>query len=168
MGCDHFYYQLARTAVSVRADAETLRRIPLFEHCDPVPLQIIAFASERMTVGIREVLLTQGEPTDAAYLVLSGCLLLFVNGVAVGKAEPGSLLGETAMIGKVRSSLTASAEELSYVAKITRGTFIKVAEEYPEFGQRVLQALALRVQDLLSEFNEVRDLLSTARSFSDI
>jgi CRP-like cAMP-binding protein len=154
--------------VSVRADAETLRRIPIFQNCDAVPLQIMAFSSERITVGIREQLLTQGRATDSAYLVLSGSLLLYANGVEIGRAEPGSLLGETAMIGGSLSSLTAEAEELSYVARISNGMFTKVAQEYPEFGETVLQALNRRVQGSLAELDVVKDLLQSAKSFSDL
>lgn len=154
--------------MSVRVDAETLRRIPIFQNCDPVPLQILAFSSERTTVGINEQLLLQGRASDSAYLVLNGSLALYSNGVLIGKAEPGSFLGETAMIGSTLSSLTAEAEVLSYVARITRATFSKVALEYPEFGETVLNALAQRVAGSLSELDIVRDMFINAKSFSEL
>jgi CRP-like cAMP-binding protein len=154
--------------VSVRADAETLRRLPIFQNCDSVPLQIMAFSSERMTVGLKEQLLIEGQTTDCAYLVLSGSLVLSANGKEIGKAEPGAFLGETAMIGGTLSSLTAEADQLTYVARITRTMFTKVAEEYPDFGETVLRALNARVDETLAEFDQVRDLLMQAKSFSDL
>jgi CRP-like cAMP-binding protein len=154
--------------MSVRVDAETLRRIPIFQNCDVVPLQILAFASERMTVGIGENLLEQGRATDSAYLVLNGTFRLTANGIEVGQAEPGSFLGETAMIGGTLSSITAVANDLSYVARISHGTFIKVAQEYPEFGEMVLRSLNRRVQTTLVELEAVRELMLSAKSFSDL
>jgi CRP-like cAMP-binding protein len=154
--------------MSVRADAETLRRIPVFQACDPVPLQILAFTSERMTAALGEQLLTQGRATDSAYLLLSGRIALYLNGTEIGVAEPGSLLGETAMLGGTLSSITAEALDLSYVARISRAMILKVAEEYPEFGEAVFRAVSRRVQASLTEFNEVRDMLRSAKSFSDL
>lgn len=154
--------------MSVRADAETLRRIPIFQNCDVVPLQILAFASERMTVGIGEVLLQQGLATEAAYLVLNGSFTLTANGVEIGQAEPGSFLGETAMIGGTLSSVTATANDLCYVARISNATFVKVAREYPEFGEMVLRSFNRRVQTTLVELEAVRELMLSAKSFSDL
>ncbi len=154
--------------MSVRADAETLRRIPIFQNCDVVPLQILAFASERMTVGMGEVLLQQGLATDAAYLVLNGSFSLTASGKDIGLAEPGSFLGETAMIGGTPSSVSATANDLCYVARVSLATFTKVAQEYPEFGEMVLRSLNRRVQSTLVELDAVRELMLSAKSFSDL
>jgi CRP-like cAMP-binding protein len=154
--------------MSVRADAETLRRIPIFQNCDAVPLQILAFASERLSAGERDVLLEQGVFTDSAYLVLNGGFSLARDGVEVGRAEPGAFLGETAMIGRSASSITAIATELSYVARISHATFTKVAQEYPEFGEMVLRTLNRRVQTTLAELETVREMMLDAKSFSDL
>lgn len=154
--------------MSVRADAETLRRIPLFQNCDAVPLQILAFSSERMTVGSGEVLLEQGKTTDSAYLVLNGQFTLMASGNEIGQALPGAFLGETAMIGGRQSSVTATADDLCYVARITHATFTKVAQEFPEFGEMVLRTFNRRVQTTLSELEAVRELMLSAKSFSDL
>lgn len=154
--------------MSIRADAETLRRIPIFQNCDPVALQILAFASERMPAGIGDRLLTQGERTDCAYLVLSGEIAVVSDGVDIGLAEPGTFLGETAMIGGSPSSVTAEARSLAYVAKVSHEVFLKVAREYPEFGQAVLQAISSRVSSTLRDYDLVREYLVTAKAFADI
>jgi CRP/FNR family transcriptional regulator, cyclic AMP receptor protein len=154
--------------MSVRADADTLRRIPLFQNCDPVALQILAFASERMTVGIGDRLLVQGKTTDSAYLVLSGEIAVLADDEVIGIAEPGALLGETAMIGGTLSSVTVEARTLSYVSRITHVTFLKVAQEYPEFGQAVMQAMSLRLSHSVMDFDQVRDRLAQARNFGDL
>ena len=45
--------------MSVRADADTLRRIPIFADCDPVPLQVIAFAAERQHFAAGEQIVSR-------------------------------------------------------------------------------------------------------------
>jgi CRP-like cAMP-binding protein len=154
--------------MSVRADAETLRRIPLFQKCDPVPLQILAFASERMSVGINDRLLVEGKTTDSAYLVLNGEIAISAKGRDIGRAGPGMLIGETAMIGGTLSSVTAEARELCYVARISYETFLKVAREYPDFAQSVLNELSARLSMALQDFDLVREQLLAAGSMSGL
>ena len=53
--------------MSVRADAETLRQIPIFRECETVPLQIMAFAAERQEFSVGEEILTEGKKARAAF-----------------------------------------------------------------------------------------------------
>lgn len=158
--------------MSVRADAETLRKIPIFAECDSVPLQVIAFAAERQHFAAGEHLVTQGEIASAAYLILSGRAEIRAgkgaqSGVA-GYAEPGAFLGEVAMIAKTAYSVSAVAVGPLVAAKIDRKLFLKVADEYPEFGAAVFKALAHKLDGSLSEFNSARDMLERAKSFLDL
>jgi CRP-like cAMP-binding protein len=154
--------------MSVRADAETLRRIPIFQRCDPVALQILAFSSERMSVGIRDRILTEGKASDAAHLVLNGSFSILAGGREIGQAGPGILLGETAMIGGTLPTITAEARELSYVARISYEMFLKVAREYPDFGQAVLSELSSRLTSALQDFDMVREKLLSAGNMSGL
>jgi CRP-like cAMP-binding protein len=156
--------------MSVRADAETLRRIPLFADCDPVHLQVLAFAAERKHFAPGEKLITEGESGDSAYLVLSGRVEVrssaVPHGELAGEAEPGALLGEVAMIGQVPYSITAIAASEVAAARIDRPLFLRVAEAYPEFGVTVFRAMARKLEASLKDLNGVRQLLDHARSFS--
>jgi CRP-like cAMP-binding protein len=153
--------------MSVRADAETMRLIPIFKNCDPVPLQIMAFAAERIKFDAGTDIITQGDTGRNAYLLMSGKAELLRNGKTVGIAEEGSFLGEIAMIGGVPYSLTARAQGAVTAARIDNDLFLRVAGEYPEFGQKVLRALAERLDGTLRDFNQVRGLLAKGKSFSD-
>ena len=97
--------------MSVRADAETLRKIPLFRECESVPLQIMAFAAERQDFSTGEDLLSEGKKARAAFFVLNGSIDLRSANQSIGRAEAGSFLGEVAMIGGNPSSLTARARK---------------------------------------------------------
>ncbi len=158
--------------MSVRADTETLRNIPIFAECDPVPLQVIAFAAERQHFAAGENLLIQGETGLAAYLILSGRAEIRAGKGAqneiIGHAEPGTFLGEVAMIGKTPCSVSAVAVGPLVAARIDRKLFLRVADEYPEFGAAVFKALAGKLDVSLSEFNSARDMLDRAKSFLDL
>ena len=154
--------------MSIRADAESLRLIPIFRRCESVPLQVLAFASERQHFNRDDVIITEGKRVDAAYFILDGSASIIRAKTVIGQAEPGALLGETAMLGNTPSTITAKAEIPLRCAKIDLALFQRVAAEYPEFGQSVLAVLSERLQLSVEELASVRGLLIQARSFSSL
>ncbi len=158
--------------MSVRADAETLRQIPIFADCDPLHLQLLAFASERQNFVSGETIIRQGVKAVSAFLLLSGSAdIQQSNGAkvqSIAKAEPGTFLGEVAMIGKTSYAITAVALGSVLTARIDHHLFLRVATEYPEFGQKVFNALARRLGGSVGEFNDARGHFLRAKSFLDL
>ena len=158
--------------MSVRADAETLRSIPIFADCDPVHLQLLAFSSDRQQFKAGETLVAQGQPGTSSFLILNGeaDLLVHRDGAEenMGAAGPGALVGEVAMIGGVPYSVTARAKGPLIAARISRSLFMRVAEEYPEFGKAVFKALGGKLDQSLSDFLTAQVLLDRAKSFSGL
>jgi CRP-like cAMP-binding protein len=152
--------------MGVRADAETLRRIPIFSQCEAVPLQVLAFAAERERFARGQAIITENGNARSAYFILDGTAIVKRGEDVIGRAEPGSLLGETAMLGSYRYAVSATAEAELTAARIDTGLFQRVAKEYPEFGQAVLQVLANRLNSSVRELEEVRVKFAKARSFS--
>jgi CRP/FNR family cyclic AMP-dependent transcriptional regulator len=156
--------------MSVRADAETLRSIPIFAACDPVHLQLLAFSSERRMFSAGEVVIAQGQTGAAAYLLLNGQADLLSEGksglVTLGTAGEGALLGEVAMIGDVPYSITAVARTPLAAARIARSLFMRVAEEYPDFGAAVFRALAHKLEGSMSDLTAVQPMFDRAKPFS--
>jgi CRP-like cAMP-binding protein len=154
--------------MSVRADAETLRAIPIFRDCDSVPLQVMAFAAERQNFMLNETIITQGKISKSAYFIMSGSAAVMNKKEELGIAHPGALLGELAMISGAPSTLTAIAKETTTMARIDQALFLRVADEYPDFGRAVLQAISRRLETTVREFDSVRVMMNKARSFSDL
>ncbi|MGH6854460.1 MAG: cyclic nucleotide-binding domain-containing protein [Aestuariivirga sp.] len=158
--------------MSVRANAETLRSIPIFAECDPVHLQLLAFGAERQQFKAGGSIIVQGLTGAAAFLILSGeADLLADRGrqeEIIGSAGPGALLGEVAMIGEVPYSVTARARVPVTAARISRSLFMRVAEEYPEFGKAVFRALGDKLDGSMSDLLEAQVLLDQAKSFSNL
>lgn len=154
--------------MSVRADAESLRQIPIFRECDAVALQVMAFAAERQSFLPGEAIIGQGKKAKSAYFIMSGSARILNGDAEVGRAEPGALLGELAMISGALYAVTAIAHEPLTAARIDTALFLRVADEYPEFGRSVLQALSRKLDASVKELDQIRAMLVRARGFSDL
>jgi CRP/FNR family transcriptional regulator, cyclic AMP receptor protein len=154
--------------MSVRADAESLRQIPLFRDCDTIPLQVMAFAAERQNFLPGEAIIAQGKKATSAYFIMSGSARVMQGEVELGRAEPGSFLGEMAMISGTLYSVTAIANQSVTAARIDNTLFLRVADEYPDFGRSVMHSIARRLDVSVKELGQIRGLLVKAGSFSDL
>jgi CRP-like cAMP-binding protein len=158
--------------MSVRADAETLRQIPIFAECEPVHLQLLAFASERQHFVSGEAIISQGKKAKSAFLLLSGNAdiqqMTGLQSQSVATAEPGAFLGEVAMIGQTTYAITALALGSVSTARIDHALFLRVANEYPEFGQSVFRVLARRLESSMQDFDSVRGKFMRMKSFLDL
>lgn len=155
--------------MSVRADVETFRSIPIFSECESVHLQLLAFSAVRQNFAAGDVIIREDGNGAAAYLVLSGEVRLSTAAAGpIGVAGPGALLGEVSMIGERPYSITATAADAVATARIDRELFMRVAREFPEFGTAVFGVLARRLETSVSELEATRDAFETARSFKSL
>jgi CRP/FNR family transcriptional regulator, cyclic AMP receptor protein len=158
--------------MSVKADAETLRQIPIFAECENVHLQLLAFASERQGFAQGAPIIKQGDKAQSAYLILSGSAdIRQRRGLefrSVATAEPGSFLGDIAMIGQTHYAVTAVAKTAISTARIDHSLFMRVANEYPEFSAAVFRTLSKRLESTARDFDGVRSLFASAKSFSEL
>jgi CRP-like cAMP-binding protein len=155
--------------MSVKAEAEVFRKIPLFADADRAHLQVIAFASERADFARGQAIITQGVRGAAAYLILKGHADVMVRDSdethPVGRVEPGAFVGELAMIADLPYSVSVIARDAVATARIPRALFMRVAGEFPEFGSRVHAALARRLSGTTTELLAARALFDRASSF---
>jgi CRP-like cAMP-binding protein len=158
--------------MSVRADAQTLGQIPIFQGCDPVHLQLIAFSSKRENFERGDAIILQGKSASAAYLILSGEANLHAGRGAtqqdLGLAEPGTFLGEVAMISLAPYSISAVANSAVTAARIDHDLFIRVAEEYPEFGAAVFENMSKKLGESLRDLDRVKYQLESGKTFADL
>lgn len=154
--------------MSVRADAESLRQIPIFRDSDPIALQVMAFAAERQNFLPGETIIGQGKKAKSAFFLMSGTAKVLNGENEIGQAEPGAFLGELAMISGALYAVTAIANTAVTAARIDNALFLRVADEYPEFGKSVLYALSRKLDSSVKELDSIRGQLIRARSFSDL
>lgn len=133
-----------------------------------MPLQVMAFAAERQSFNSGQIMLKQGQTATAAYFILNGSVDLHQDRQKLGRADPGALLGEVAMLAGSQYSLTATATEPVQAVRIDNELFKRVASEYPEFGRAVMEALSEKLGASVRELDGVRGMLTKARSFSNL
>ncbi len=58
--------------MSLKQEFELLRRVPFFAEIEPAKLKLLAFMSERVGFDAGKLIVRQGDPADAAYLIIDG------------------------------------------------------------------------------------------------
>jgi len=156
--------------MSVKAEAEVFRKIPLFADVDRTHLQVIAFSSERVEFPAGQAIIAEGTRGAAAYLILSGVADILFNEEGSlrpgGRVEPGAFLGELAMIADIPYSVTIVAREDVSTARIPRTLFMRVVKEFPEFGSRVHAALAQKLSITTQEMMATKQVFDRSSWFS--
>jgi CRP/FNR family cyclic AMP-dependent transcriptional regulator len=88
----------------------------------------------------------KGEPGNAMYMVIEGEIDLVVGREVVETAEPGSFIGEMALIDDAPRSASARAKSECRVFPIDNSRFQALVQQTPSFALDVMKALALRLR----------------------
>ena len=93
-----------------------------------------------------QMLVAQGEPSDALFIVLHGALAVRKSGdpAVIAELRAGDLVGEIGFFAKVPRTADVIAIRDSSVLVLTRAAYHELAEHTPEIVEAVLAALALR------------------------
>jgi NTE family protein len=110
-------------------------------------LEALAERAERLTLRRGDMLLRQGEPSDALYFVLSGRFTVHVEGAAEPIAEiaQGQPIGEIGFFAGLPRTATVIALRDSTVLAITRERFQQISASSPGIRDAVILSLARRV-----------------------
>jgi len=132
-------------------DVETLRNIPLFAGLPTPRLKLIAYTAEVVRFAPGEVIVQQGDPADAVYIVTEGEAEVWIrdaegNEIHLATMGRHSLFGETAVICKGRRTATVKARDRVATFKIRDTLFLDLVRQSPEIGMQVMTVLAERVE----------------------
>ena len=130
-------------------DIAALSRAPFFGLLEIDAMRLIAFAAETRALKPGDLLFRKGDRSDGAYVVVRGAIALDARddgSPALFIAEPGALIGQTALFLRGPRSATAIAREASIVMRISPTLLRRVLEEYPTAANVLFDAM---VKDLL-------------------
>lgn len=106
-----------------------------------------------------EAILRSGDPSDAAYLLLSGEVLISI-GTGDGRPparlavlEPGILFGEAALLGQVRRTADATARGDATCLRIDGEKVIRLRSEHPEIAWHLTAMVARQLATHLRTAN---------------
>ena len=108
---------------------------------ESVDTRVLQDMGERRSLAPGEVLVHEGEESDAVYVVIEGTLGATVRSsggeLGVGEVNAGEVIGEVAAIAGLRRSATVRAIGPARVAVIDRHDFAEWLAEHPERGDRI-------------------------------
>lgn len=149
--------------MQLKDEVELLRRVPLFAGVAPSKLKLLAFTSDRVSYRAGDLLFKQGDPGDAAYVLLSGTADILVgNGndqIKVATLESNSIVGEIAILCDVARTATVKAAAPLETLRIKKDQFIRLLAEFPEMAVEIMRVLADRLSRTTAELSEARSQL---------
>jgi NTE family protein len=142
--------------------------LPLFKGLDYAFLREIAQDSQWLSLPGGATLFAAGDPADALYVVLSGCLGVFSpaerrNRGFVGRVVAGDTVGEMGLIsGRPRNAHVVALRDTE-LARLPADSFNRLFRQHPE---AILRIARLTVDRLESSQSRARTHLYAARTFT--
>lgn len=144
--------------MSLHEEVEALRSIPLFAKIDASKLKLLAFTSERVNYDPGQDLFKQGDPGDAAYIILDGEADIIVDTpggeLVVASMKKNDFVGDIAILCDVPRTATVRATKPLSTLVITKDLFFQLVTEFPDMSVAIMRELAQRLhkttQDLLA------------------
>ena len=146
--------------MSLDQEVDVLRQIPLFANIDTAKLKLLCFASERLTYTAGQILISQGDVGDAAYIIVDGEAEVLVGSPAgplkVAVLKRNDIVGEIAILCDVPRTATVKAASELVTLKITKDVFFRMLTDFPEMGLEIMRVLADRLAKTTAELQEAR------------
>ncbi|MDQ6434016.1 cyclic nucleotide-binding domain-containing protein [Mesorhizobium sp. LHD-90] len=146
-------------------DIRILSGVRLFEGFTAEQLRLLAFGAEQVTLPNGRRLFREDDEADAAYVVVRGSISLFREDDderrPVAIAGTGAMIGELALIADTRRLTSAEARADTELLRLSRRTFRRILEEYPDTAAVLLRriqadflALIEQIEGLAPRFGE--------------
>ena len=137
--------------MSLLQEYELLRRVPFFAEIEPARLKLLAFMSERVGFDPGKALCRQGDPADAAYLIIEGEADILVDTpsgpLKLATLGANDIVGEMAILGDVPRTATVQARTDVTALVIAKDQFFRMITEFPQMAIEIMRELAHRLED---------------------
>jgi CRP-like cAMP-binding protein len=137
---------------------------PLFSGLAPLQLKVLALTSERVSFRDGEALIRAGEQGDAAYLIVSGEVVVSTeDGTEEGRAvmAAGTLVGELAMLIETEHGSTVKASGTVNALKFSRQMMHELMQRYPGMAEHFTAKLRSRLERMAEALREIEGMLDT-------
>ena len=140
---------------------EVLKSMPLFRYLSYTELVRVMNIAEVKWFEAGEHLITEGEPGEDMYVVLSGRIQILKNGAEINMLGKGSHFGEMALVDRGPRSASAIAAEASRLLLIHRTDFYEIIKKEPGLSVKLLwsfvQVLAERLRKTTADLYGVKE-----------
>jgi len=128
------------------AHEEFLARVPVFAGCTAAQTAAIAAVAQDSYFQPGQIIVTQGTPGQAFYLILSGRVEILRDGKSLGAFGPGDFFGEMSLLDQAPRSATIRALESTSCLMLSSWDFKALLEEQPGIAIKLLEVLSRRLR----------------------
>lgn len=145
--------------MSLQQEVDLLRKIPMFSNIEPAKLKLLAFTSDRLSYGAGDVLFRQGDPGDAAFVIVKGRADVSIDTesglLKVATLEDNDFVGEIAILCDIPRTATVTASSDLVTLRIKKDLFFQLIGEFPEIAVEVMRELARRLESTNARVREM-------------
>ncbi|MHC5306131.1 Crp/Fnr family transcriptional regulator [Bartonella sp. LJL80] len=145
--------------MAIDDDIAMLQQLDFFHAMTQEQLRLLVFGAQRIHIGRSKPLFREGDIADCAYVVLSGSINLYrqqgQNERLIDTVTRGTLLSELAMVTEIYRPMSAIAAMESFVLQISRATFARLMEEFPEIAHHIYDYVSGRMQELVRDITRL-------------
>jgi CRP-like cAMP-binding protein len=124
-----------------------LGAVPLFAGLDERSLQAVSILARETRAKAGEVLMLEGEPGDAFYVIVEGTVRIEHGDRTVRSMTAGGFLGEIALVDRGGRTATATCVTDCRLLEIRAHEFERLMATMPGVEQRVRAAIERRARD---------------------
>jgi CRP-like cAMP-binding protein len=125
---------------------EFLARVPIFASCTHEEITAISEVAQESGFQPGQIIVTQGTPGQAFYLILSGRVEILRDGQSLGAFGPGDFFGEMSLLDQAPRSATIRALEHTNCLMLSSWDFKALLEKYPSIAVKLLEVLSRRLR----------------------
>lgn len=128
-----------------------LKSLPIFTELDDQSLAMILARARKLTFRKNTLLMSEGEPGQSMYVILSGAVKVYVadeNGaeLTLFMEGPGSYLGEISLLDDSPRSASATTIEKTEVLAISKDVFLECIAQNPEISFQIVRSMTSRLR----------------------
>ncbi len=125
---------------------EFLSRVPIFENCTTAEIASIASVAQEHTYVPGQIIVTQGTPGQAFYLITNGRVAIERDGAVLGAFATGDFFGDMSLLDSAPRSATIRAIEETRCLMLSSWDFKALLENTPSIAIRLLEVLSRRLR----------------------
>lgn len=125
---------------------EFLGRVPIFSNCTPEEIAAITGVAQESFFQPGQVIVTQGTPGQAFYMILAGRVEILRDGVSLGAFGPGDFFGEMSLLDSAPRSATIRALDHVSCLMLSSWDFKALLERHPSIATKLLEVLSRRLR----------------------
>ena len=154
--------------MSLQQEYELLRQVRFFADIEPAKLKLLAFMSQRVGFDDGKTMVRQGDPGDAAYLIIEGEADVILEGpagpITVATLGANDIVGEMAILSGAPRNATVRARGRLTALKIAKEPFLRMVREFPSMAVSIMLELAQRLDATNNQLRTVTSEVQRLRS----